>query len=63
MLQLSHESRNRHTEFVTQLPFEIKTSIPPTDRGKRGYSDELATNLKGSLAITGSNPFPGGIKP
>jgi len=32
---------NRYDGFITQLPFELKLSMLPTDRGGRGYSDEL----------------------
>lgn len=31
---------NRHNDFLTQLPFELKLTMPATDRGGRGYSDE-----------------------
>jgi hypothetical protein len=30
-----------YDDFITQLPFELKLTMPPTDKGGRGYSDEL----------------------
>jgi len=36
----------RNSKVLTQLPFEIKMSMPPTDRGRRGYSDTLVANLR-----------------
>ena len=36
---------NRHIKALTQLPFELKLQMPPTDRGGRGYSDELVARL------------------
>jgi hypothetical protein len=32
---------NRYDDFITQLPFELKLTMPPTDKGGRGYSDKL----------------------
>ena len=45
-----YESIYWHSESVTQLPFELKISMPPTDRGKRGYSDEYIKRLKSKLS-------------
>ena len=42
--QVGLHANNRHNEFLTQLPFELKLAMPPTDRGKRGYSDKLVAN-------------------
>ncbi len=36
----------RYGEVLTQLPFEIKVQMPPTDSGKRGYSDTYINQLK-----------------
>ena len=36
---------NRNSKVLTQLPFELKLEMPPTDKGKRGYSDKLVANL------------------
>ena len=35
---------NRYDDFITQLPFELKLTMPPTDRGGRGYSDEYVAD-------------------
>jgi|GEM_PF-5245547 len=37
---------NWYDDFITQLPFEIKLTMPPTDRGKRGYSDAYILRLR-----------------
>lgn len=39
----------RHSEVVTQLPFELKLTMPPTDRGKRGYSDSYISKIHKAL--------------
>ncbi len=39
-----YESINRYTYLVTQQPFELKLTMPPTDRGGRGYSDKYVAN-------------------
>ena len=39
----------RYGEFITQLPFELKLKMPPTDRGGRGYSDKYIAQLKSHL--------------
>lgn len=36
----------RYGEVLTQLPYEIKVKMPPTDRGKRGYSNKLTASLR-----------------
>lgn len=36
----------RRDESVRQLPFELKISMPSTDRGKRVYSDEYVAKMK-----------------
>ena len=38
----------RYRQDVT-LPFELKFSMPETDRGKRGYSDKYADKLARQL--------------
>jgi hypothetical protein len=40
-----YESIYRHSESVTQLPFEIIIAMPPIDHGKRGYSNEYILSL------------------
>ncbi|MDB5161919.1 MAG: hypothetical protein JWM52_427 [Candidatus Saccharibacteria bacterium] len=35
-----------HNEFITQLPFELKLTMPPTDKGRRGYSNSLVAKVK-----------------
>jgi hypothetical protein len=37
----AYELIYRYDDFITQLPFELKLTMPPTDRGGRGYSDEF----------------------
>lgn len=51
MLQLDYESIHRHSEFLTQLPFELKIAMPPTDSGNRGYSDKYINRLKVNLSM------------
>jgi len=41
-----------HSEFLTQLPFELQIAMPATDRGKRGYSDSYTKKLKDGLTET-----------
>jgi len=43
--QESYFVSNRHTEFVTQLPFELDLAMPEPDSG-RGYSNEYISDLK-----------------
>jgi len=43
---------NRYDDFITQLPFELKLTMPPTDRGGRGYSDKLVAEIKNELNNT-----------
>lgn len=33
-------------EVLTQLPYELKLTMPRTDRGKRGYSNSYIAKLK-----------------
>ncbi len=42
----------RNSKVLTQLPFEITMSMPPTDRGKRGYSDTLVSKLQEKSAAS-----------
>ena len=37
-------AKHWYTYLVTQQPFELKLTMPPTDRGGRGYSDEYVAN-------------------
>jgi len=39
----------RYDDFITQLPFELKLTMPPTDRGSRGYSDEYVAKAAKEL--------------
>lgn len=34
-----------HSDFVN-LPFMLKVRVPPTDRGKRGYSDVYVSKAR-----------------
>jgi len=47
---ISYEFIYRYDDFITQLPFELKLTMPPTDRGGRGYSDSYIKKLKDELA-------------
>ncbi len=40
LLEYGNEFIYRYRYCVTQQPFELKLTMPPTDRGGRGYSDE-----------------------
>ena len=40
-----YESIDWYTYLVTQQPFELKLTMPPTDRGGRGYSDEYVAEM------------------
>ena len=44
--KVKNEPVHRYGEVLTQLPFEIKVQMPPTDSGKRGYSDTYINQLK-----------------
>lgn len=46
MVNYVNEHLMRNVQILTQLPFEIKMRMPPTDKGKRGYSDEFVAKLK-----------------
>ena len=35
----------RYDDFITQQPFELKLTMPPTDRGGRGYSDKYVAKV------------------
>lgn len=37
---------HRNSKVLTQLPFELKKSMPPTDCGKRGYSEKFTARLQ-----------------
>jgi len=39
LVKYYYESIYWYTYSVTQLPFELTLRMPPTDRGKRGYSN------------------------
>ncbi|MDQ5886079.1 MAG: hypothetical protein QG628_476 [Patescibacteria group bacterium] len=45
-----HEFIYRYDDFITQLPFELKLTMPPTDRGGRGYSDEYVAEAQKELS-------------
>jgi hypothetical protein len=38
--------------LLTQLPFEIKTTMPATNKGKRGYSDDYVAQAKRGVRQT-----------
>jgi hypothetical protein len=40
---------NRYRYCVTQQPFELKLTMPPTDKGKRGYSDQYVVTVQEEL--------------
>lgn len=44
--KLVYEPEHWHSEVITQLPLELKLTMPPTDKGKRGYSNEFAKRLE-----------------
>lgn len=50
----------RYRYSVTQQPFELKLTMPPTDRGGRGYSDEYVAIVTKELQITADGS---GVKP
>lgn len=43
--EVGFEPKHRYRYCVTQQPFELKLTMPPTDRGGRGYSDEYVAEL------------------
>jgi len=43
------ESFYRHSEVLTQLPFELRLEMPPTDRGGRGHSDKYVKKAQREL--------------
>jgi hypothetical protein len=49
--RMGYEFEYRYDDFITQLPFELKLTMPPTDRGGRGYSDEYVANLIKELQL------------
>jgi hypothetical protein len=44
------ETYNWYDDFLTRLPFELKLTIPPTDKGGCGYSDEYVANIQRELS-------------
>ena len=44
-------AKYRYDDFITQLPFELKLTMPPTDKGGRGYSDEYIAKIQEKLII------------
>ena len=48
-LELDVAKHCRYGDFITQLPFELKLTMPKPDRGGQGYSDELIAQLKSKL--------------
>jgi len=53
--KVNHVPQHRHGEVLTQLPFEIKTTMPATDKGKRGYSDQYIAQAKADLSAAPSS--------
>ena len=49
--KVKNEPVHRYDDFITQLPFELKLTMPPTDRGGRGYSDEYVAKLIRELTL------------
>lgn len=52
----TYEFVYRKAKVLTQLPFELKLQMPPTDRGGRGYSDEYIANIRSMDTIAGPTP-------
>ncbi len=48
-VEVGYEPINRHSKVLTQLPFELKLRMPNTDRGGRGYSNQLVASLANTL--------------
>lgn len=47
-VEVGLDAKHWHSDFLTQLPFELKLDMPATDRGRRGYSnDYVYTLIKG----------------
>lgn len=47
---VSNEFIYRYDDFITQLPFELKLTMPQTDKGSRGYSDEYVAKIQEELS-------------
>ncbi len=47
--KVNYVPQHRYTYCVTQQPFELKLTMPPTDRGGRGYSDKYVAKLQKEL--------------
>jgi hypothetical protein len=47
--QVGLDAKHWYDDFITQLPFELKLTMPPTDRGGRGYSDEYVAEAMKEL--------------
>lgn len=51
LLEFAYEfTSNRHNEFMTQLPFELKLAMPMADRGGRFCADEYAAKQQRQLS-------------
>ena len=46
-----YEFINWYDDFITQLPFELKLTMPPTDKGGRGYSDKMVAEAIKVLSL------------
>jgi len=44
-IERSYVTFNWNTYAVTQLHFKLNAAMPPTDRGKRGYSNRYISSL------------------
>lgn len=47
----TYEFIHWHSEFLTQLPFELKLTMPPSDIGGRGYSDAYTEHVVAEPAL------------
>ena len=46
---MTYELIYRLSQNANQLPFELKLTMPPTDKGVRDYSDEYLAKIKSNL--------------
>ena len=47
--KVNYDPQYWYSEVLIQLPFELNLAMPPTDKGKRGYSDEYVARTKNEL--------------
>lgn len=45
-INTTNEFIHWYTYCVTQQPFELELTMPPTDKGKQGYSDEYVALMR-----------------